>query len=172
VIGASGYRGAFPHGVASEKKIEMGDMVIIDYGAVYRGYASDETCTFMVGTPTRKQKKIYDIVRTAHDRAIAAVRPGTTLKQIDAAARTYIEKQGYKKYFNHGTGHGVGLAVHEPPRVSFLADGAVQPGMVITIEPGIYLPRWGGVRIEDTVVVTDKGCDIITSTSKQLTIIN
>jgi Xaa-Pro aminopeptidase len=146
-------------------------MVIIDYGTVYNGYASDETCTFMVGTPTQKQKNIYGIVRKAHDRAIAAVRPGITLKQIDTAARSFIEKQGYKKYFTHGTGHGIGLAVHEPPRVSFLADGVVQNGMVITIEPGIYLPGWGGVRIEDTVVVTDKGCDIITPTDKHLTIL-
>jgi Xaa-Pro aminopeptidase len=107
----------------------------------------------------------------AHDRAIAALRPGKTLKTIDAAARGYIEQQGFKKYFNHGTGHGVGLAVHEPPRVSYLADGNVDAGMVVTIEPGIYIPGWGGVRIEDTVVVRDRGCEIITRADKRLTVL-
>ncbi len=171
-IVASGYRAALPHGVASCKKIEPGDMVIIDYSAVYGGYASDETCTFIAGWPTPKQKKIYSIVREAHDRAIAAVRPGASVKKIDAAARSFIECRGYKKYFNHGTGHGIGLAVHEPPRISFLSDGAVCEGMVFTIEPGIYLPGWGGVRIEDTVVVTAEGCEIITPTNKDLTVID
>jgi Xaa-Pro aminopeptidase len=170
-IVASGYRAALPHGVASLKKIAAGDVVVIDYGTVYRGYASDETCTFFVGKPTARQKKIYRIVLEAHDRAIAALRPGKTLKAIDAAARGYIEQQGFKKYFNHGTGHGVGLAVHEPPRVSYLADGNVDAGMVVTIEPGIYIPGWGGVRIEDTVVVRDRGCEIITRADKRLTVL-
>jgi Xaa-Pro aminopeptidase len=168
IIVASGYRAALPHGVASLKKIAAGEAVVIDYGTMYRGYASDETRTIFVGRPTARQKKIYHIVREAHDRAIAAVRPGKTLKMIDAAARGYIEKQGFKNYFNHGTGHGVGLAVHEPPRVSYLADGAVAAGMVITIEPGIYIPGWGGVRIEDTVVVRARGCEIITPGDKHL----
>jgi len=168
-IVASGYRAALPHGVASLKKIAAGDVVVIDYGTVYRGYASDETCTVFVGKPTARQKKIYSIVLEAHDRAIAALRPGKALKAIDAAARGYIEQQGFKKYFNHGTGHGVGLAVHEPPRVSYLADGNVDAGMVVTIEPGIYIPGWGGVRIEDTVVVRNRGCEIITPTDKRCT---
>jgi len=168
LIVASGYRAALPHGVASQKKIAAGDVVVLDYGTIYRGYFSDETCTVFVGKPTARQKKIYQIVREAHDRAIAAVRPGKTLKMIDAAARGYIEKQGFKNYFNHGTGHGVGLAVHEPPRVSYLADGVVAAGMVITIEPGIYIPGWGGVRIEDTVVVRPRGCEIITPGDKHL----
>jgi Xaa-Pro aminopeptidase len=171
-IVASGYRGALPHGVASQKKIAAGDFVVVDYGAVYGGYASDETCTFVVGSPTKKQKKIYAIVRKAHDRALAEVKPGKSLKKIDEAARSYIEKQGYKKYFNHGTGHGIGLAVHEPPRVSFVSNEKAREGMVITIEPGIYLPGWGGVRIEDTVVVTKKGATIITEINKALTVLD
>jgi Xaa-Pro aminopeptidase len=171
-IVASGYRGALPHGVASQKKIAAGDLVVVDYGAIYSGYASDETCTFVVGRPTRKQKKIYAIVREAHDRAIAALKPRESLKRIDGAARTYIEKQGYKRYFNHGTGHGLGLSVHEPPRVSLLSDATALEGMVVTIEPGIYLPGWGGVRIEDTVVVTKKGGEIITEMNKSLTVLD
>jgi len=171
-IVASGYRGALPHGVASQKKIAAGDFVVVDYGAICAGYASDETCTFVVGEPTRKQKKIHAIVREAHDRAIAAIKPGESLKRIDGAARTYIERQGYKKYFNHGTGHGIGLAVHEPPRVSFLSDEKAIEGMVITIEPGIYLPGWGGVRIEDTVRVMKKGGEIITEMNKVLTVLD
>jgi len=168
LIVASGHRAALPHGVASMKKIAAGEVVVIDYGTMYRGYASDETCTVFVGRPGARQKKIYGIVLEAHNRAIAAVRPGTSLKAIDAAARGYIEQRGFKKYFNHGTGHGVGLAVHEPPRISYLADGHLQAGMVVTIEPGIYIPGWGGVRIEDTVVVRDRGCEIITPSDKQL----
>jgi Xaa-Pro aminopeptidase len=171
LIVASGYRAALPHGVASMKKIAAGDVVVIDYGTLYRGYFSDETCTVFVGKPAARQKKIYAIVLEAHDRAIAALRPGKTLKTIDAAARRYIEQQGFKKYFNHGTGHGVGLAVHEPPRVSYLADGNVAAGMVVTIEPGIYIPGWGGVRIEDTVLVRDRGCEIITRADKRLTVL-
>ncbi len=171
-IVASGHRGALPHGVASQKKIAAGDFVVVDYGAIYAGYASDETCTFVVGEPTKKQKKIHAIVREAHDRAIAAIKPGASLKRIDGAARTYIERQGYKKYFNHGTGHGIGLAVHEPPRVSFLSDEKAIEGMVITIEPGIYLPGWGGVRIEDTVIITKKGGEIITEMNKVLTVLD
>jgi Xaa-Pro aminopeptidase len=170
-IVASGYRAALPHGVASSKKIAAGDMVVIDYGTMYRGYFSDETCTVFTGRPTARQKKIYGIVREAHDRAIAAVRPGKTLKMIDAAARGYIEKQGFKKYFNHGTGHGVGLNVHEPPRISYLAEGSVAAGMVMTIEPGIYIPGWGGVRIEDTVVVRDRGCEILTPSDKRIQVL-
>jgi Xaa-Pro aminopeptidase len=153
------------------KKIAAGEPVVIDYGTLYRGYASDETCTVFTGRPAARQKKIYGIVLEAHDRAIAAVRPGRALKAVDAAARGYIEQQGFKKYFNHGTGHGIGLAVHEPPRVSCLADGKLQAGMAVTIEPGIYIPGWGGVRIEDTVVVRDRGCEIITQRAKQLTVL-
>ncbi len=170
-IVASGWRSALPHGVASQKKIKKGDLVTIDYGVVYQGYNSDETCTFVVGKPTAKQKKIYTVVKKAHDLAITFLRAGKSLKDADAKARCHIVKMGYGKYFNHGTGHGVGLNVHETPIVSFRSKETAQKGMVVTIEPGIYLPKWGGVRIEDTVVVTQKGCELITQYDKNLQVI-
>jgi len=167
-IVASGYRSALPHGVASRKKIRPGELLTIDYGVVYEGYCSDETCTFVVGNPTKKQKEIYSIVKQAHDRAIRAVRAGKAFKDIDAAARRYIKNRGYNKYFSHGTGHGIGLCVHEPPAVSFRSHESVGKGMVLTIEPGIYLPGWGGVRIEDTVIAAVDSCEVITKTEKNL----
>ncbi len=170
-IVASGARAALPHGTASQKKIAAGDFVVVDYGAVYAGYASDETCTFIVGRPTRKQERIYRVVREAQKRALDALKPGQALQKVDRAARSYMEKQGYKKYVQHGTGHGIGLAVHEPPRISFLSNDTARAGMVVTIEPGLYLPGWGGVRIEDTAVVTKDGAEIITQTDKALTIL-
>jgi len=170
-IVASGARAALPHGTASQKKIAAGDFVVVDYGAIYGGYASDETCTFIIGRPTRKQEQIYRIVREAQKRALYALKPGQSLKKVDEAARLYIEKQGYKKYFKHGTGHGIGLAVHEPPRISLLSKDTALEGMVVTIEPGIYLPGWGGVRIEDTAVVTRHGAEVITETNKALTVL-
>ena len=170
-IVASGYRAALPHGIASDKTIKQGEFVVIDYGVVYQGYASDETCTVVVGKPTLKQKRIYEIVKKAHDLAVKAIAPGKPLKKIDAVARSYIEKNGYKKFFNHRTGHGIGLNVHEPPVVSFRSQDNIQAGMVFTIEPGIYLPKWGGVRIEDTVHVKSSGCEFITRTDKKLRIL-
>jgi Xaa-Pro aminopeptidase len=167
-IVASGFRSALPHGIASDKKIKKGEFVIIDYGLIYQGYCSDETCTFVVGPPTKKQKNIYETVKKAHDLAIKAVAPGKSLKEIDAVARTRINKSGYGRYFSHGTGHGIGLCVHEPPVVSFRSNGKIKKGMVFTIEPGIYLPKWGGVRIEDTVVVKPGGCERITLSDKSL----
>lgn len=170
-IVASGVRAALPHGTASQKKIAAGDLVVVDYGAIYDGYASDETCTFIVGKPTRLQKRIYGIVQEAQKRALDELKPGQALKKVDEAARSYIGKQGYEKYFKHGTGHGIGLAVHEPPRISFLSNDTAREGMVVTIEPGIYLAGWGGVRIEDTAVVTRHGAEIITGTNKALTVL-
>jgi len=170
-IVASGYRSALPHGIASDKQIRRGEFVVIDYGVVYQGYASDETCTVVVGKPTIKKKGIYDIVKKAHDLAIKAIAPGKPLKKIDAVARNYIKKNGYEKNFNHGTGHGLGLNVHEPPVVSFRSQVNIQAGMVFTVEPGIYVPGWGGVRIEDTVHVTQSGCEFITRTDKKLRIL-
>jgi Xaa-Pro aminopeptidase len=165
-IVASGFRSALPHGVASAKEIKTGDIVIIDFGVVYMGYSSDETCTFMVGKPTKKQKRVFTTVKKAHDLAINAVKPGVALKHIDAVARSYIEKKGYGKFFNHGTGHGIGLCIHENPVVSFRSKQPIEKGMVFTIEPGVYIPEWGGVRIEDTLVVTSDGCEVITRSDK------
>lgn len=171
-IVASGVRGAMPHGVASEKVIEQSDLVTIDFGGRYNGYYSDETITCAFDKPEDKLRKVFDIVLEAHDRAIAMVKPGIPLKDIDAVARDYIKNCGFGEYFGHGLGHGVGLEVHEAPRVSPLSKGLTEIGMVFTVEPGIYLPDLGGVRIEDIVVVTEDGCRILTRLPKNFRLLN
>lgn len=171
-IVASGKRAALPHGVASGKRIRTPELIMMDFGIQYQGYCSDETCTVAMGIPTSKQKEIFNIVKTAHDRAIEKIKPGVFSRKIDQAARRYIEKKGFEKYFGHGTGHGVGLSVHEEPRISPLKNEILEEGMVFTIEPGIYLPHWGGVRIEDMVMVTRGGCEVLTFVPKELEIIN
>jgi len=168
MIVASGKRGALPHGLASRKRIGRGEFVTIDFGAVYRGYCSDETCTVMVGKPTARQKRVYQTVKDAHDKAINAIKPGVRACQVDSVARRTIERAGLGKYFKHGTGHGVGLAVHEEPRIAPEQDVVAEAGMVFTIEPGVYIPGWGGVRIEDTVRVTRQGCEPLSSVPKEL----
>ncbi len=165
-IVASGPRGAFPHGVASEKVLQEGELVTIDFGTVVDGYHSDETVTVAVGEPAGNLRQIFDIVLEAHDSAIAAVRPGMQIAALDAVARDLIAAAGFGEYFGHGLGHGVGLEIHEQPSVSSRSTEVLTEGMVITIEPGIYLPQVGGVRIEDMVVVTAAGCDILTSIPK------
>lgn len=167
-IVASGERGAMPHGRASDKVLRSGELVTIDFGAVKDGYHSDETVTVAVGRPSDRGREIHDIVRQAHDRAIAAVRPGISCRDLDAVAREFIRDHGYDSYFGHGLGHGVGLEIHEKPVVSPRSDAVVEEGMVFTIEPGIYVPGFGGVRIEDTVAVTADGCVILTQASKDL----
>lgn len=171
-IVASGERGALPHGRASEKVVASGELVTIDFGAVFGGYHSDETVTVCVGKPDDRQREIYGIVKEAHDRAVAAVRPGVSFRELDAIARGFIEEQGYGAFFGHGLGHGVGLDVHEKPVVSPRGDGVAEEGMVFTIEPGIYIPGWGGVRIEDTVAVTGDGCRLLTRVPKELIVVN
>jgi Xaa-Pro aminopeptidase len=170
-IVASGSRGALPHGKASTKVIASGELVTVDFGTVCQGYFSDETVTVAVGEPDNRQQKIYSIVKNAHDLALAAVRPGITFKELDAVARDFIAANGFGNYFGHGLGHGVGLEIHEYPAVSSRSDDLVVEGMVFTIEPGIYIPDWGGVRIEDTVVVTANGCTILTKVPKELQIV-
>jgi Xaa-Pro aminopeptidase len=167
-IVASGERGAMPHGRASDKVLRSGELVTIDFGAVQNGYHSDETVTVAVGCPSDRSKEIHDIVRQAHDRAIAAVRPGISCRDLDAVARDFIREQGYDSYFGHGLGHGVGLEIHEKPVVSPRSEAIVEEGMVFTIEPGIYIPGFGGVRIEDTVAVTANGCILLTQAPKDL----
>jgi Xaa-Pro aminopeptidase/Xaa-Pro dipeptidase len=122
----------------------------------------------MVGKPTARQKRVYQAVKDAHDKAINAIRPGVRACQVDSAARRTIERAGLGKYFKHGTGHGVGLAVHEEPRIAPEQDVVAEAGMVFTIEPGVYIPGWGGVRIEDTVRVTRQGCEPLSSVPKEL----
>jgi len=166
-IVASGKRGALPHGVASDKLIIAGELVTIDFGTRVLGYHSDETVTLAVGEIDRNLRQIFDIVLEAHDSALAAICPGLPICELDAVARNFIVSQGYGKYFGHGLGHGVGLDVHEFPAVSERNSHELQVGMVITIEPGIYIPGLGGVRIEDTIVVTAEGYDMITKIPKQ-----
>ncbi len=159
---ASGPRAALPHGVASDKKMKKGEIVIVDWGWILGGYHSDNTRTLFLGKPKPKLKEIFDVVLEANQRAIAKVAPGMPLKEIDAAARGHIEAKGYGKYFGHGTGHGVGLDIHEAPGVSWRSAETAREGMVFTVEPGIYLPGIGGVRIEDVVHVTKTGCRVLT----------
>lgn len=165
-IMASGPRSALPHGVASQRKLQTGDFLTMDFGALYRGYNSDMTRTVVLGEPDHKQQEIYDIVLEAQMAGLAAVRAGIPAKEVDAAARKVITGHGYGGFFGHGTGHGVGIAIHENPRLNTKDETILQPGMVVTIEPGIYLPQWGGVRIEDSVLVTENGCEILTSSPK------
>jgi Xaa-Pro aminopeptidase len=171
MIVASGKRSALPHGVASDKVLELGDLVTLDFGAFYQGYASDITRTVMLGRPSEKQKEIYDIVLEACNRTIAALRPGMTGKEADAVARDYIRAHGYGEFFGHSTGHGLGMEVHELPMLSSRGDMVLQPNMVVTVEPGIYLPEVGGVRIEDDVVITETGCEALNQSSKEWIVI-
>lgn len=165
-IVASGARGALPHGVASDKTIRAGELVTIDFGTRVAGYHSDETVTVAVGEVAPQLREIYDVVLAAHDQAIEQVRPGISLKALDEVARAHIASCGYGDFFGHGLGHGVGLQVHEYPTVSSRSEAVAETGMVFTVEPGIYLPEVGGVRIEDMVEVTDDGCRLLTRIPK------
>jgi Xaa-Pro aminopeptidase len=170
-IVASGERGALPHGRATNKVLQTGELVTIDFGAILAGYNSDETVTLSLGQPDPQQKKVYQVVKDAHDFAIAAIKPGILFKELDAIAREYIALKGFGDYFGHGLGHGVGLDLHENPVVSYRNSNEIIEGMVFTIEPGVYLPGWGGVRIEDTVCVTADGCNVLTRVPKDLLIL-
>ena len=170
-IVASGERGALPHGRASEKKLVAGELVTIDYGAIYRGYCSDETVTVCLGQPDPKQREVYETVLAAQRAAMDAVHPGLSFRDLDAKARDYIAAKGFGEYFGHGLGHGVGIDIHEHPTASPRSKHVIQEGMVFTIEPGIYIPGWGGVRIEDTVVVEQNCCRPITRVPKELMIL-
>lgn len=170
-IVASGYRGALPHGVASDKIIEQGDMITLDFGAYYKGYCSDITRTFAIGEPDPKMKEIYDIVLKAQIKAIDEIKPGLTVKEADALSRNYIEAKGYGEYFGHSLGHGIGLDIHEGPLLSQKASGHLQVNNCVTIEPGIYVDGLGGVRIEDDILITENGCEVFTKCTKDLIIL-
>lgn len=167
-IVASGYRSSMPHGVASSKEVEKGDFITFDFGATYQGYTSDITRTVVVGKATKKQKRVYDTVLKAQLKAIRAAKAGITGEKLDKVARDHINKAKFGKYFGHGLGHGIGLLVHEGPRVSPTADNVLEVGNVVTIEPGIYIPDWGGVRIEDDVVIKKNGCTVLNKAPKEL----
>ncbi len=159
----TGARSALPHGSTSSAKIQDGDVVLMDFGAMVDGYRSDITRCVSVGSWHPEISKIYDIVLAAHDAAVAATRPGVAYEEIDRAARSVIEEAGYGQYFTHRTGHGLGMEVHEEPYCVAGNRQAAEPGHVFTIEPGIYIPGVGGIRIEDDVLVTEDGCKLLTS---------
>ncbi len=167
-IVASGVRAALPHGEASAKKMGERETVVVDFGTSYQGYNSDETKTLILGPPTREQRKIYELVRRAQEKAIREIRPGVSLRRIDAVARDVIARAGYGKFFGHGLGHGIGLAVHEAPSLSPRGKGRVEEGMVFSVEPGIYIPGWGGVRLEDLIWVRGRKAEILTILPKRL----
>ena len=163
---ASGPRSALPHGRASSQPIARTGFVVCDFGVILSGYCSDQTRTVWVGASSEAARQAYEAVRDAQLAAIDTVRSGVTAGEVDAAARKRLRKAGLGKYFTHSTGHGVGLEIHESPRIAVGQKEILQPGMVITIEPGVYFPGKWGVRIEDMVVVATGGCEILTPTSK------
>jgi Xaa-Pro aminopeptidase len=167
-IVAAGKRGALPHGRASVQPIPRRGFVVIDSGVILRGYCSDMTRTVHVGWPSKVERGWYDAVLEAQLVGIAAIRPGVTAGEVDEAARSALRKAKLDRYFTHSTGHGVGLEIHEPPRLGKKQAERLAPGMVVTIEPGIYLPGKGGIRIEDMVVVTSAGCEVLTPVTKDL----
>ena len=167
-IAASGVRSALPHGKASGKVVEKGDFLTFDFGAVFEGYCSDITRTVVIGKAAPWQKEIYDVVLRANLLGEEVLRPGLTGIEVDGRVRDYISSRGYGAYFGHGLGHGVGLDIHEKPVLNKSNNAPLPAGAVVTIEPGVYLPGRGGVRIEDTVLVTGTGCEKLTSVDKAL----
>jgi Xaa-Pro aminopeptidase len=175
-IAAAGPNAALPHARPGERKLTEGDLVVLDFGGIYDSYCVDLTRTVSVGPANGRTREVYNAVRDAHDRAIAAVAPGQSRFEIDAAARDTLTGYGLGEAFGHGTGHGLGIEVHEEPRISRrrpdvdvnVTDEAVAAGMVFTIEPGAYLPGWGGVRIEDDVLVTENGVEVLTNVTTDL----
>jgi Xaa-Pro aminopeptidase len=167
-IVASGERSSMPHGRATRQKTPRNGFVTLDFGVILNGYCSDMTRTVALGKLSAQQYAAYDAVLGAQQAAVAAVKPGATCGQVDEAARSVLRKEGLAKYFTHSTGHGVGLQIHESPRIAAGQKLELKPGMVITIEPGIYLAGKFGIRIEDTVTVTPKGCTNLTTVTKAL----
>jgi Xaa-Pro aminopeptidase len=176
-IVASGPNSASPHARPGERRLVEGDLVVLDFGGVYDSYCVDLTRTVSVGKASDRAREVYGAVLEAHDRAIAAVKPGASRFGIDAAARDTLGRHGLADAFGHGTGHGLGIEIHEDPRVTRKRPGdeetapedeAVAAGMVFTIEPGAYLPGWGGVRIEDDVLVTASGVEVLTDVTTDL----
>lgn len=170
-IVASGERSAFPHARASQKPIKSGELVTLDFGCVVSGYHSDITRTVLVGKPSRRARQLYDAVRAAQEEAIQSARGGMWARDLDAVARRRVARAGFGKFFQHSLGHGLGLHVHERPRVSQLSKERLAAGSVITIEPGIYIPQFGGVRIEDDVVLRDTDCEVLSTAPKDFLII-
>jgi Xaa-Pro aminopeptidase len=172
VIVASGERSALPHGVASDKKLKKGELVTLDFGCVYKGFNSDMTRTVALGKVSNELQKIYEIVRAAQQRTIDKIQPGMNGRELDSVARDYITLHGYGSKFGHSTGHGLGIEVHELPLIAQRGERfKLEPQQVFTVEPGIYLEGVGGVRIEDDVVVRREGCEVLTTSPKELMVI-
>lgn len=171
LIVITGSKTSMPHGVPGNEKVKPGDMITFDIGALWQGYHSDMTRTYAFGYADEKQKRVYEIARTAQQLGLDAVRSGVTCSSVDKAARDYIASAGFGDRFGHSTGHGVGLEIHEAPTVSSLSETKLESGMVITVEPGIYLPGEFGVRIEDTVAVTSDGCINLATLPKELIVL-
>lgn len=167
-IVASGIRSSLPHGVASDKLLEKGDFVTLDFGCIYNGYCSDMTRTIVLGKANERQKEIYHIVLKAQQKALVAIKPGITGIEADKVARDFITSCGYGEYFGHGLGHGVGLEIHENPRLAPIGDEVLKEGMIVTDEPGIYIPDFGGVRIEDLLMITESGNKVLSKSPKNL----
>ena len=170
-IVAAGPHGALPHAQPRDAEIGPGELVVVDWGAKLDGYCSDCTRTLASGEPSAQGKEVYDLVRRAQEDSLAAVRAGAALPDVDGVARSLIEEAGHGDHFGHGLGHGVGLEVHEGPRVAKTAEGVLRAGNVVTVEPGVYLPGELGVRIEDLVAVTDDGPEVLSSLPKSLTVV-
>jgi Xaa-Pro aminopeptidase len=167
-IVASGLRSALPHGRATAQKTPRNGFVTLDFGVILKGYCSDMTRTVCIGKPGHAERSAYDAVLEAQQAGVAAVRPGVTCGEVDEAARSVLRKAGLDEYFTHSTGHGVGLEIHEPPRIAREQKQELKPGMVVTIEPGVYMPGRFGIRIEDMVIVTEKGAKVLTPVTKAL----
>lgn len=162
IIVAGGSNSSMPHAMPTNYKLKKNDQVLIDAGVRLKGYNSDLTRTLFLGRMTRKARRFYNIVHNAQKSAIDVIRPGIKISEVDKAGRSVIEAEGLGKYFGHSLGHGVGLEVHEKPRIANNETGRLKEGMVFTIEPGVYIPDWGGIRIEDMVLVTKSGCEVLT----------
>jgi Xaa-Pro aminopeptidase len=167
----SGPNSALPHLEPSNRKLAPGDFILLDFGAAYDGYKADTTRMAVVGPPSEQQREMHQVVLDAHDAAIAAVRPGVTTGDVDAAARDVIERAGYGERFFHRVGHGLGLEGHEDPSLDPGSRTVLEPGMVFTVEPGVYIPGFGGVRIEDDVAVTADGCRLLTRADRSLRVV-
>ncbi|KQO17239.1 M24 family metallopeptidase [Paenibacillus sp. Leaf72] len=170
-IVASGLRSALPHGLASDKLLGTNEFVTLDFGASYEGYCSDLTRTVFIGKPEQRHKEIYKIVLEANETTLNGLRPGMTGKEGDSLGRDCIAGYGYGEYFGHGLGHAFGLEIHEWMGFSQKSDDVLQPGMILTVEPGIYIPDFGGVRIEDDILITDTGIEVLTKSNKELIVL-
>jgi Xaa-Pro aminopeptidase len=170
-IVAGGPNSALPHAVPGDRPFEKGDFIVIDAAAKFSGYHADMTRTPVVGEATDKHREIYNTVKDAQQAGCDAAKAGMTCKEVDKVTRDYITEKGYGKYFNHGTGHGLGLEIHTEPRMSQLSTQTLETNNVVTIEPGIYLEGWGGVRIEDDVIIHEEGCEVLNKTTKELVVL-